>query len=447
MPASALRLLAGKARPPPAALLLPGAPGRPAVRAGPTETDVARPPPEEELVRLWHGQHLPADALVTRRGEPLRVVYRGRLSTGPGPDFRDAIIEGPGAQLWHGDIELHVRASGFRHHGHDRDPAYDSLVLHLVWEDDESEDTLLRCGRRVAVVVLANWFQRRREELARLLGRPDAWQEPCFGALARLGTEAVGLTLDRLGDLRFRQKAEAFRQALSAEDQDQVLYAAVLEALGYGGQREAFARLAEELPYRRLRAAAAGHTGGQAAVHLETALLAAAAVAASAAPGLWRLRGLRPANHPRRRLVGAARLLARAHQGLAAYARASLTDDLSPAAAIRAWMAGGGDDGSPALIGRSRAVELLVNGVLPFLAAGGTGADDALQGRALALFHRLPAPGSYGATAHLERALAPEGGRRLTGSARRQQGLLYLLRQYCRQGGCVGDCALSQSVP
>jgi hypothetical protein len=145
--------------------------------------------------------------------------------------------------------------------------------------------------------------------------------------------------------------------------------------------------------------------------------------------------------------MGAARLLARARQGPAAYARECLTDDLSPAAAIRAWMVGGGDDESPALIGRSRAVELLVNAVLPFLAAGGAGAGDALQGRALALFHRLPAPGSYGATAHLERALAPEGGRRLTGSARRQQGLLYLLGQYCRQGGCarIGDsvCPLS----
>jgi len=430
MPASAVRLLDGKARPPPAAPLPPRA------------LAAARPPAEEELVRLWHGQHLPPDALMTRRGEPLRVVYRGRLSAGPGPDFRDAIVEGPDGILWHGDIEVHVRASGFRHHGHDRDPAYDSLVLHLVWDDDESEDTLLRCGRRVTVVALAPWFQRRREELARLLERPDAWREPCSAALARLGPEAVGRTLDRLGDIRFRQKAETFRRSLAAEDAEQVLYAAVLEALGYGGRREAFARLAQEVPYCRLRAAAGEHTGGEAAARLEMVLLAAAGVAASATPGLWQLRVLRPANHPRRRLAGAARLLGRAPQGLAAYARARLTDDLSPAASLRAWTVGGGDDGSPALIGRSRAVELLVNAVLPFLAASGAGAD-ALQGRALALFHRLPAPGSYGATAHLERALAPEGGRRLTGSARRQQGLLYLLRQYCRQGGCVGACPLS----
>jgi hypothetical protein len=402
-----------------------------------------RPPPEEELVQLWQGQHLPPQTLAMRHGDLLRVVYRGRRSSGPGPDFRDAVIEGPEGELWHGDVEVHVRASAFRAHGHSRDHAYDGVVLHLVWEDDEGEDTLLPCGRRVVVVALAPWFQRRRQELAHLLKRPDAWREPCFSALARLGPEAVGRILDRLGDLRFRQKTEGFRRALSAATADQVLYAAVLEALGYGGHREAFVRLARELPYRRLRAAAARRPGTEAAARLETMLLAAAGLASFPDPTLWRPRCRRPANHPRRRVSGAARLLARARSGLAAYARACLPAEVSPAAAVRAWTVAGEGGASPALVGRGRAIEILVNAVLPFLAAGGAGADGAFQEQALALFHRLPATGGYGVTAHLERALTLPGGRRLTGSARRQQGLLYLLHRYCRQGGCAEACPLS----
>jgi len=400
------------------------------------------------LARLWHSQLLPRDAIVTRRGERLRVVYRGRPSAGAGPDFRDAIIEGPGGQLWHGDLEVHVRASGFRLHGHDRDPAYDDVVLHLVWEDDEGEDTLLACGRRVAVVALASWFQRRREELRELLARPDGWREPCFSALARLGPGAVASTLDRLGEIRFRQKTEAFRRALAlvGEDAsaDQVLYAALLEALGYGGHREAFARLARELPCHLLRAAATDRPLNEAVARVEGMLLAASA---SAALALRRSPGLRPANYPSRRLAGAARLLVRARSGLASYARDCPVAEPSPAAAIRAWTVGPVDGGGPALVGRGRAIEVLVNAVLPFVAAGGAGSDESLPERAQALFRRLPAAGSYGVTAHLERALALEGRRRLTGSARRQQGLLYLLHQYCRQGGCarIGDsvCPLS----
>jgi len=428
---------------------------RAAGRAGPA------PPPEEELVRLWHGQHLPPDALATRRGEPLQVVYRGRLSPGPGPDFRDAIIQGPEGHLWQGDLEVHVRASGFRLHGHGRDPAYDSVVLHLVWEDDEGEDTLLPCGRRAVVVALAPWFQRRRQELASLLKRPDAWREPCFTALTRLGIEAVGRTLDRLGDLRFGQKTERFRRSLPAASnlpvrqagqstpaaagaEDQILYAAVLEALGYGGHREAFARLARELPYQRLRAALAGRPATEATAYLETVLLTAAGLASSTAPTLWRRQCWRPVNHPRRRLAGAARLLARAPSGLAAYARSRLSAEASPATTVRAWMVAAEGSGVPALVGHGRAVEILVNAVLPFLAAGGSGADAALQQRAVALFRRLPAAGRYGATAHLEQALSLNGRRHLTGSARRQQGLLYLLHRHCRQGGCACACPLSE---
>ena len=425
LPAGQAGLLSGRGGPPPPAPLPPPA------------LPFTRPPPEEELVQLWDGQHLPPQTLSTRHGDLLRVVYRGRRSSGPGPDFRDAVIEGPEGELWHGDVEVHVRASAFRVHGHSRDHAYDGVVLHLVWEDDEGEDTLLPCGRRVAVVALAPWFQRRRQELAHLLKRPDAWREPCFSALARLGPEAVGRILDRLGDLRFRQKTEGFRRALSAAAADQVLYAAVLEALGYGGHREAFARLARELPYRRLRSAAAGQAGAEAAARLETMLLVAAGLASFPDPTLWRPRCRRPANHPRRRVAGAARLLARGRSGLAAYARACLPAEVSPAAAVRAWTVAGEGGASPALVGRGRAIEILVNAVLPFLAAGGAGADGALQEQALALFRRLPATGGYGVTAHLERALALPGGRRLTGSARRQQGLLYLLHRYCRQGGCA----------
>jgi len=435
---STLRLPAGRPGPPPAAPLPP------------PPVPLTRPPPEQELVQLWHGQLLPSNALATRHGGPLRVIYRGRLSSGPGPDFRDAVIEGPEGELWHGDVEVHVRASAFRVHGHSRDPAYDGVVLHLVWEDDEGEDTLLPCGRRVAVVALAPWFQRRRQELAYLLRRPDAWREPCFSALARLGPEAVRDVLDRLGDLRFRQKAEGFRRALSAEAEDQLLYAAVLEALGYGGHREAFARLARELPYHRLRAAAGDRPGAEAAARLETMLLTAAGLASFPTPALWQPRCQRPANHPRRRLAGAARLLARAPSGLAAYARACLTGgqtcpspEVSPVAAVRAWTVSGEGGASPALVGRGRAIEILVNAVLPFLAAGGGGADGALQEQALSLFRRLPAAESYGVTAHVERALALQGGRRLTGSARRQQGLLWLLHHYCRQGGCASTCPLS----
>jgi hypothetical protein len=89
----------------------------------------------------------------------------------------------------------------------------------------------------------------------------------------------------------------------------------------------------------------------------------------------------------------------------------------------------------PGLIGRSRAVEMAGNAVLPCLAALG---PDARTRLAEALFRRLPLPARYGAVRHLHEAV----GGALAVDFRRQQGMLYLLKQYCTQGGC-GRCALS----
>ena len=86
---------------------------------------------EADLWRLWEGQRFPRAALVTTAGEALRVIFRGRPGAGPGPDFRGAIIAAPGGLL-SGDIELHVRTSDFRRHGHLADPNYGEVILHVV---------------------------------------------------------------------------------------------------------------------------------------------------------------------------------------------------------------------------------------------------------------------------------------------------------------------------
>ena len=95
-----------------------------------------------------------------------------------------------------------------------------------------------------------------------------------------------------------------------------------------------------------------------------------------------------------------------------------------------------------ALIGRSKAVELALNAVLPLLLAEAVREDrPLLESAVLRAFHVLPAAGGYGRTAHLARALRADGGPLLRG-ADRGQGALHLWAHYCTQGGC-GRCPLS----
>jgi hypothetical protein len=174
-------------------------------------------------------------------------------------------------------------------------------------------------------------------------------------------------------------------------------------------------------------------------------IYAASGLAAAGLP--WKLWGVRPENHPARRIAAAAHLLtrlgapSRALDASAAHStRDAIESLLVPASGF--WRDHHDVCAPPArlpaaLIGRSRALELLINVVLPAAAAGG---DDAATA-ARTQFGRLPRPGAYGRTRFLENALTPEGAR-VRINARRAQGMLALHADWCTQDGC-GRCPLS----
>jgi hypothetical protein len=352
---------------------------------------------------------------VGRDGRPYRVIYRGRAGLGPGPDFRDAIVAGP-AGLLSGDVELHVRASDFRRHGHADDPAYNRVVLHVVLIDDVGWDTPLPGGGVAPVATLGAG------SVGRWLLRPPRGQEPCRTAVIRLGAGGTAAALDRLGMMRFRQKtAVAGKRLAAGEDPDQILWQGILEALGYGGDREAFARLAGAAPWHAIRRSTATLSAGTAA-GAANALLVAAYEQASGG----RAPPSRPGNTPAVRLQAAAALAARFRsEGPSGALRSRLVAGRPKERLLRFLIVA-------RVLGRARAVEVLANAVLPALAAGG------LDREAKALFATLPLPARYGSVRHLHSAV----GAAVQVNARRQQGMLYLLSQHCTRGGC-GRCPLS----
>ncbi len=84
---------------------------------------------------VWQHRLWPPKTLATVDGKPVHVIDPGQLNTASGPDFFNAKISVDG-RLWAGDVEIHVRASDWHRHHHDGDPAYDSVILHVVDVDD-----------------------------------------------------------------------------------------------------------------------------------------------------------------------------------------------------------------------------------------------------------------------------------------------------------------------
>jgi hypothetical protein len=409
---------------------------------------IAEPPlplSEAELGLIWAGQRFPAAALATVDGRPVRVVHPGRGNGGPGPDFRDAVVFIDGEER-RGDVELHLQASSFQAHGHHLDPAYDGVILHVVYLPDDGLVTGLNNGNLVPVAAFGPWLDNRAGELEKLLAAPGLWREPCQDAGARLGDEAIAAALVAAGAERFATKVAQMTAAIQRNGESRAVWSALLEALGTGG----------DLSFPKLTRLVIGEGTFDALVggcvednrFLKEALLYLAGLGAAPLtgaslpppikPALARVG--RPANWPERRLAAFARLYERADGDLVAYAVESVGAANAGQLVIGWQVADRG--GTPALLGQEKARELVVNAVLPFAAA----ARPALAPKTLALLRELKPGPAYGKTAFLERNLVRSDGRRRVRNALEQQGLLAFRAQWCSQGGC-GKCPLSPPGP
>jgi len=259
--------------------------------------------------------------------------------------------------------------------------------------------------------------------------------------------------LGRAGDARFQSKAARFRLRSAYVMPEDVLYAGLMEALGYSANREPFRQLALSLPYAWLRSRALGSPGRDRQRWLDEALLDASGLGGSAVNGSrvhpllqasdWRVGGLRPANHPRRRLLGAAQLLHRwlptgLEAGLEPTVRAGDGKGLIDALVVEA-------SGGLALVGRSRALDIAANVVLPyFRAIAMRRKDRALAQGAIGAFKVLPSAAENEITREFRtRALAAGGSIKAT--ARIQQGMLHIYRNGCRWLACEA-CPLGQGT-
>jgi hypothetical protein len=90
---------------------------------------------EDVLQYIWKTQSIIKSNLLTVDGEPLQILKQGVLNDDAGPDFSSArlIIN---RVDWVGDVEVHIKTSFWKLHKHQHDPAYNKVILHVVWEHD-----------------------------------------------------------------------------------------------------------------------------------------------------------------------------------------------------------------------------------------------------------------------------------------------------------------------
>lgn len=421
---------------------------------------------ELTLCRAWReGWH--ARELRTTAGRRLQVIHPGVWTNSDGPDFRDAMLEIDG-RLVRGAVEVHLRSSAWLAHGHQHVAAYKAVVLHVVLEDDLPQAVPTLDGHVAETVEFGRFLHGTLDELAsRVMFRGFAalGATTCLPTLAGGRVDDVRAALRRKGWERLAARQLRFRQAFEVEPPAQALYAGLLDALGFSRNRSGMALVAQRLPLAILERIAdeQGWLGAAAALlgsggflplneahQLEcgiTPALAAELVASFEAlrasyrlepVGLaaWSMNRSRPANHPARRLVSMATLMAQVlPEGLLARV---LALDLTSSDACERWLAA-----VEPTLGGDRRVAITTNVIAPFLAAYAEAAgDDGLSERAARLWERLPGRISDATARQTLRQIA--GDQRLPiRSALEEQGLHQIGRLGCAQLRCF-ECPIAE---
>jgi hypothetical protein len=373
-----------------------------------------RPVDEQNVVEAWERQCFDSAAL-GRLG--LRVMFRGVPSDAGGPDYQDVLLVRQGETLVSGDVEFHVRSSDWYGHRHHLDPRYDRVILHVVWIDDALA-TSTSSGREVPVLEVGGSVP---------IGEGSAPLGPhaCTSALSRLPPDDLHQRVREAGMARFYSLAERFAADLTSCDPDQIVYAALLESLGYASNRSAFRALAEAVPFHWLISIPAEQRSRTLLDAAGLGVPSEASLPARLSPDVWRLARLRPANHPARRLRGIAGVITRLGDRPAdALAEAVLSD--LPASRLRSVLRSAGD------LGPGRADEMMVSVVLPFVHAY-TQRQEVAETYSR---YRSPPPTRW--TRRMQ-AFAQEAGHDLgVRTAPEHQGLHALYLGYCRFEGKAG---------
>ena len=419
---------------------------------------------------------------MTEDGEPIKIVYPGRVNDDRGADFRDVVIA-TRRGLAKGDIEVHVKSSDWRAHRHHHNPAYDRVVLHVVMRDNTKSATSLHNGRDVPTLALDKFMK---SPIHQWLNLPSSLNTPCLKAADHLSMSIITEALDTAGEERFLAKAARFQADLTQMEASQALYQGIMGALGYSKNKLSFLELARRLPLRALESqdkipdeeylarqqalllGTAGLLPSQRPNHDQNRLddkwidkleRLSSRQTGAMSPNAWHLFKVRPNNFPVRRLVAMSYLLLRYRK------RGILTEVINLIKEVptnkghyrlekgllvttHGYWANHFDFGlgsrinNPTLLGTRRAADIIVNVILPFAFTWSQlSSQPELGNKALNLYYSYPKLAVNAVERHMSHQLGLSC--RLVNSTRRQQGLIHVYNTLCTQGRC-NCCHLNQ---
>ncbi|MBT8042679.1 MAG: DUF2851 family protein [Pontiella sp.] len=283
---------------------------------------------ERHLQCLWADPRHRPTQLKTSDGESLVVEYPGDWNLEAGPDFLNAVLLiGKEKRRVCGDLEIHIHPNAWNQHGHAGDPNFANTRFHTVYFEGTDIPGLIQ----IPLQEILSTDPRFSFENIDLTAYPYSIPSGDF-PLMNMHPDRKIEWLKSAGEERLRLKTERLALAMQSKEPEQVLWEELLAALGYKNNKTPFRNLATTQPLARLRSLAQTPDEAYALLLGLSGLLptnpdpkwtaetkkfirtvwdfwwkqSEELKELSLYKSDWTLAGIRPANHPVRRLMAAA---------------------------------------------------------------------------------------------------------------------------------------------
>lgn len=171
---------------------------------------------EDFLHYLWKYKKWNTQDLKTTTGDSICISQVGQYLQQAGPDFFNAQMT-IGNQKWAGNVEIHLKSSDWYVHHHEKDAAYENVILHVVWEHDTA--VFRKDNTELPVLELKNYTDKEVLVNYEQLTIPKSWIF-CEKQLSDLDDFVLKNWLERLFFERLERKSKAIYELLEQTNSD-----------------------------------------------------------------------------------------------------------------------------------------------------------------------------------------------------------------------------------
>jgi len=207
---------------------------------------------EDFLHYIWKHQMFSKRNLVTIDAKKVIIRNVGLHNHNSGPDFFNAKIEIEDL-VWAGNVEIHVKSSDWYLHAHENDVNYDTVVLHVVWEDDV--EIFDKNNQPLPTIEISNFISNDvLENYNRLFSKELRWI-PCERLINSVDSFVMNNWKMRLYFDRLEAKSKLIDNLLLASNNDYeaVLFTLLMKNFGLKINGDSFLNLANSIDFSIIR--------------------------------------------------------------------------------------------------------------------------------------------------------------------------------------------------